>query len=151
MSNSIPSVNSNFFVTESEAGKITFKEFRKKIQDWLKIQNEVNPRFQKVFNQSFKHDIYFTWQGLKNDVSESSDNYTEKLLSFEVLPQIVENGIYMGAIEDKKKRPDIENIHYLKSIVIVNNILYNVDICVFEVKNNKKENIFVYAHSLSLK
>jgi len=148
----IPIANSDFFINEKEAGNINFKEFRKKIQDWLKKQNETNPRFQKVYNQSFKHDIYFTWQGLKNDVSESSENYTEKLLSFEVLPEIVENAIYdKSGTHKNKDRTDVKSVHHFVSEVIVNKICYKVDIIIFEVIQPKKDNIFVYAHTLSLK
>jgi len=130
--------SSDYFVTQT----LTLKELRTVVLKWLKTQHETNPKFQKVFNQLFGHEIYFTWQGLKNDVSESSENYIEKLLSFSVLPEIVETAEYKGCVKDKRNRPDIENIHYLKSEVIVNEIEYEVYICVFEVRTTKKENIF---------
>lgn len=147
----IPICNSEFFISKNLKEIPNIKELRKIVLQWLKYQNTINVRFKFVFNKSFGNNIYFTWQGLKNNASESSENYTEKLLSFSVLPEIVEMAKYKGNVSDKLKRPDIVKIHYFESEVIVNYISYVVNICVYEVKMKKTENIFVYAHTLSIK
>jgi hypothetical protein len=112
----IPKVSSVFFSDDIIVNMNQIKDLRKKVLSWLKNEHEINPRFRSVFNQSFGHLIYFTWQGLKNDVSESSENYTEKLLSFAVLPEIVEKAVYDKPVKHKDiKRTDVKCVHHFVS------------------------------------
>ena len=142
----IPSVNDGIFGAFSD-----YRDLRKLVLNWLKQKNKTNEEFQKVYNKSFNKIIYLTWQGLKNDVSKSSENYTQKLLSFAVLPDIIKIAVYVGNSPDIRYRADIKCIHYFSSKVMVDKIIYEVDICVYEVIQKKKESVFIYAHTLKLK
>jgi len=135
--NNFPTVKTDLF-----DNYFTIGDLRKQVLNWCKL----NLSGMKIFNQSFGKYIELTWQGLKNDISESCENYTDKLYSFTVLDKIIENADYIGFVDDKLKRPDIKKVHYFKSEVIVRNVIYDVNIVVFEVNKT-----FIYAHTLSLK
>jgi len=72
----IPAVHDDIFGAFTD-----YRDLRKLVLNWLKQKNKTNEEFQKIYNKSFNNIIYLTWQGLKNDVSKSSENYIQKLLS----------------------------------------------------------------------
>jgi hypothetical protein len=81
--------------------------------------------------------------GFKNDLNEVHRNYKQKLASFFVLDEILNNAVYLFSEADKYKRKEVVAIHKLQSEVIVDKELYDVLIIIFETTKT-----YLYDHIL---
>ena len=117
----------------------TEKELKNKVVEWCKSNLVGKSIFKKDINKT----IELSWQGIKNDINEYHAFYKEKLLSFQVLDQIIKNAFYSYSEKDKRSRSDVKHIHRFLSKVIVGRIEFDVVIIIYETSKT-----YLYDHIL---
>lgn len=129
----IPSIDLLYFKTIEE------KQLKIKVRNWVKE----NLRNRIINIKSKPLTIELTWQGLKNDIYEYHNNYIEKLVSFGILYEIIEQAEFLYSEKDKKKRKEVKAIHRFKSKVKISDKEFDVIIIIVETITS-----YLYDHIL---
>jgi len=87
--------------------------------------------------------VELSWQGLKNDLNEYHPPYEKKLISFAVLPEVIENSKFVVMEKDKAGKPDVKAVYKFSSSVIIDNEEFDVVIIIKETVK-----AFIYDHIL---